>query len=192
MELTPHLYHWFIRPKWITQKYIHNLLTEHVHFSKKCVLDFGAGTGANSVICEPSGYLGLDLSKKRIEFAKRTYPDYRFDVINGFTLPVMEQSFDVIMIIAVLHHIPPKKVNSYIKEFRKALNPDGGKIVVIEPCFFENTPVSNWFMDKNDNGNYIQDEEAYLNFFLNEGFQCKVLKRYSKCCFYNELFFIAY
>ncbi|WP_158738683.1 bifunctional 2-polyprenyl-6-hydroxyphenol methylase/3-demethylubiquinol 3-O-methyltransferase UbiG [Alteribacillus sp. YIM 98480] len=191
MELTPHLYHWFIRPKWITKKYVHNLLTEHVHFSNKSVLDFGAGTGANSVICEPSGYLGLDLNKKRIEFAKRNYPNYRFNVING-SLSVIEQSFDVIMIVAVLHHISPKKVSSYVKEFRKALKPNGGRIIVIEPCFFENTPISNRFMHKNDNGKYIQYEQDYLNFFLNEGFQCKVMKRYSKCLFYNELFFIAY
>jgi cyclopropane fatty-acyl-phospholipid synthase-like methyltransferase len=46
MPLSPRLYHSFIRPKWFTQKYIHDHITEHFQLENKKVLDFGSGTGA--------------------------------------------------------------------------------------------------------------------------------------------------
>jgi SAM-dependent methyltransferase len=192
MNLSPLFYHHLVRPKRFTQKYVHRLIQDHIPFRGKNVLDFGSGTGANCVICEPNKYIGIDPDQQRIHFAKRLYPDYHFDVLDDQALPVKEASLDIILIVAVLHHIPPQQLEHYMAEFRKVLKQDGGAIVVMEPCFLDTPHICNWYMNMNDNGNYIQNEAGYLTCFENAGFNCHVLKKYKKGFFYNELFFIAY
>lgn len=191
MELSPYFYHKVIRPKWLTQLYIHNRIEKHINLREKNVLDFGAGTGANCILCKPGQYIGVDPTEQRINFAKKFYPDYDFDVFENDILNVKKNSIDVILIIAVLHHIPSDKIKNYIKQFRDTLKPEG-KIVVIEPCFFEKNKISNWYMKQMDNGAYIQNEQGYHNLFLEEGFICKTIQRFRKCFLYNELFFIAH
>nr|WP_263326392.1 class I SAM-dependent methyltransferase [Neobacillus sp. Marseille-Q6967] len=190
MQLSPTLYHSLVRPKWLTKMYIQNNIQQHFNLADKKVLDFGAGTGANCRICSPEHYIGIDIDSGRIKYAKRLYKQYRFESFNGKELPVDNASIDFILIIAVLHHIPPELIEQYVKEFKRILKP-GGRIVIIEPCLFEKSPICNWFMKTNDKGDYILKEEEYLNFFQKEKFQCKVLKRFKKCFFYNELYFSA-
>ncbi|MFB4166185.1 class I SAM-dependent methyltransferase [Alteribacillus sp. JSM 102045] len=190
MQLSPTIYHSFIRPKWITKVYIQNNIQQHFNFTDKKVLDFGAGTGANCTLCSPVHYLGIDPDSRRIDFAKRKYNQYRFKAFKGNELPAENNSFDFILIVAVLHHIPSETILFYIKEFKRILKPQG-KIVVIEPCFFEKSPISNWFMKYNDKGDYIRSEKDYLNYFTTENFRCNVIKKFKKCFFYNELYFTA-
>ena len=154
------------------------------------MLDFGAGTGANCTLCCPDHYFGIDPDSRRINFARRLYAPYRFETFSGNSLPAEDNSFDYVLIIAVLHHIPPELIREYVKEFKRILKP-GGKIIAIEPCFFEKSPFINLFMKFNDKGDYIQKEEDYLNYFSAENFRCNVLKRFKKCFLYNELYFTA-
>ena len=191
MQISPRIYHSIVRPKWITNIYIHNKVRQHFDFSDKSVLDFGAGTGANCTLCSPHHYLGIDPDSHRIDFARRMYNDYRFMAYTGNELPVEDNSFDFILIVAVLHHIHPEMIPRYIKEFKRVLKPKG-KIVVIEPCFFERSPLSNWFMNYYDKGDYIQNEKDYLYYFTDQDFQCHVIKKFKKCFFYNELYFTAF
>lgn len=192
MELSPMLYHRIIRPKWITKMYIHNKIEKHVNFADKRILDFGAGTGANCTLSKPEHYIGIDPDENRINFAKRLYPDYQFSVLHGDQFPIDNHSIDMILIVAVLHHIPPQQVGEYMKEFRRVLSQKDGQIIIIEPCFFNKTYLSNWFMKNNDNGAFIQTEDGYLNYFKDQGFTCEVVHRYRKCFLYNELFFVAH
>lgn len=191
MELSPFLYHRIVRPKWINQFYVHNRISQYLKLQEKNVLDFGAGTGANCTLCKPGKYVGIDPDESRINLAKRLYPKYDFHVFQNDELTVEENSIDVILIVAVLHHIPPEKTRSYVKEFRKAMRPDG-MMVIIEPCLFENRNITNWFMKTMDNGAYIQNETGYHDFFLEEGFNCTTIQRFRKCFLYNELFFIVH
>ncbi|MRH43841.1 methyltransferase domain-containing protein [Aquibacillus halophilus] len=192
MELSPVLYHKLIRPKWSTHKHIHQNVKEHFDLENKKILDFGAGTGANCALCSPSNYYGIDPDMKRISYAQRVYPEYTFNVFKDDKIQLEDSSIDIILIVAVLHHIPPVKIGLYIKEFQRILNPIEGKVIIIEPCFTNEKSISNWFMKNNDNGNHIQDEQGYLDYFERHGFMSKVLKKYRKHFFYNELFFCAY
>lgn len=191
MQLSPRIYHSFVRPKWITKLYIQNNIQQHFDFNGKKVLDFGAGTGANCTLCSPGHYFGIDPDSNRIDFAKRMYDGYRFESFMGNELPAEDNSFDFILIIAVLHHIPPEMIRGYVAEFKRILKPTG-KVIAIEPCFFDKSPLSNWFMKNNDKGDYIRNEKDYLSYFTGENFQCSVLKRFKKCFFYNELYFTAF
>ncbi|WP_066054965.1 class I SAM-dependent methyltransferase [Robertmurraya korlensis] len=191
MELSPSFYHRLVRPKWSTRKYIHSNIKQHFPLENKVVLDFGAGTGANCTLFNPSHYYGIEPDLTRVNFAKRMYPEYSFDVFENDQIRLADRFVDIVLIVAVLHHIPPQKVSIYIKEFQRILKNDG-RIIVIEPYLTDHNPISNWYMNKYDNGNYIQKEDSYLDYFHQLGFKSEVLKRYRKCFFYNELFFSAY
>jgi ubiquinone/menaquinone biosynthesis C-methylase UbiE len=190
LSLSPTTYHTLVRPKWFTKKYIQNHIEQFFDFTDKKVLDFGAGTGANCTLSSPSDYFGIDPDHGRIAFAKRRYPEYRFEVFSGEKIPADDHSFDYVLIIAVLHHIPSEIISSYVKEFKRILKKDG-KIVAMEPCFFDRCHISNWFMKRYDKGEFIRNEEEYLDYFIKENFQCTVLKKFKKCFFYNELYFTA-
>ncbi|MFC4557274.1 class I SAM-dependent methyltransferase [Virgibacillus kekensis] len=191
MELSPAIYHKIIRPKWINQIYIHNRIRKHYDLYDKSVLDFGAGTGANCTLCKPGQYFGIDPDEKRINFAQKLYPDYDFSVFQNDKISVENGTIDVILIIAVLHHIPSEKMKKYMEQFRKILAP-GGIILAIEPCYFKGNRISNWYMKNNDNGSYIQNEQGYHDLFKREGFNCETIESFKKCFFYNELFLMAY
>ncbi|WP_052807244.1 class I SAM-dependent methyltransferase [Risungbinella massiliensis] len=187
---SPWIYHRFVRLPWFTKKYIHDQLQQEFTFHDRMVLDFGSGTGANCSICSPKSYIGVDPDSKRIDYANLKYPDYPFQTLKDSRLPVEDQSIDTILIVAVLHHISASELEKYMVEFKRALK-STGSIVVIEPCFFENKSTSNFFMKWMDDGKYIRSEQEYLGLFENNGFECRVLNKFRKGLFYNELFFTA-
>lgn len=190
MPLSPRMYHWVIRPRWLTQKYIHDHILDHFRFDQKHVLDFGSGTGANCSLCEPNFYLGIEPDIKRIELARRLYPNHRFMIFDEQQIPVQNNSIDYIIIVAVLHHISDDLIKQYLLEFNRILKP-GGKIIIMEPYLCERAKFNNRFMNWYDDGNYIRNEIDYLNLFRAAEFDCTILKKFKKCFVYNELFFLA-
>ncbi|BCG59332.1 class I SAM-dependent methyltransferase [Paenibacillus sp. URB8-2] len=187
---TPQLYHWIVRPKWFTKKYIHDQIKPRFAFNDKIVLDFGSGTGANCSMFQPVHYLGIDPDAKRIHYARRSYPDYKFHVLEHGKLPVDNESVDYILIVAVLHHISSEEIADYMKEFKRILKPDGN-IIVMEPCICKKKPLCNWFMNFYDDGEYIRREEEYIQLFRENEFTSQVINRFRKGFLYHELFFTA-
>jgi SAM-dependent methyltransferase len=190
MPLSPRLYDWFVRPKWLTKKYIHDHIMADFPLMNKDVLDFGCGTGANCGMFDPDRYLGIEPCSKRVSYAKRLYPNHRFQVFDEKEIPVPDHSLDYVFSIAVLHHIPDELINHYLQEFERVLKPDG-TVIVMEPCLCENKPFNNRFMNWYDDGEYIREEEHYLRLFHDRQFECTVIKKFTKCFVYNEIFFKA-
>lgn len=190
MALSPRLYHWFVRPRWVTKKYIHNHISSHFHLDKKSVLDFGSGTGANCCICKPDLYIGIEPDIGRVDLAKRLYPNHNFMQFDQERIPVNDKSIDYIFVVAVLHHLHDEQIKAYLSEFERILKHDG-KVIVMEPYMCDRTKINNRFMNWYDNGEYIRNEEGYLNLFHAGRYECQVLKKFTKCFLYNEIFFFA-
>ncbi len=193
MELSPQLYHWLVRPKWYNKYYLENRvkrLLEDFDFNNKSVLDFGCGIGSNCSLFSPEGYIGLDCDNRRINYAKYKNRNYQFEVSNEEVLPINDKSIDYIFIMAVLHHIPPNNITTFLRQFHKILK-NNGKIMVIEPCVFKKSYFGNWFMKTLDKGKYIFNEEKYLKIFKDNNYNVEVQKKFKKCFIYNEIFFIA-
>lgn len=190
MALPPRMYHWFVRPQWVTKKYIHDHITNHFDLSDKSVLDFGAGTGANCCICNPDMYVGIEPDAKRVALAQKLYPQHRFSVFDENQVPAENHSVDYVLVVAVLHHLPDEKIKSYLHEFERVLK-RGGKIIVMEPYLHERSRVRNSFMQWYDDGDYIRNEDSYMKLFQAEQFECEVLRKFTKCLMYNEIFFAA-
>lgn len=190
MELSPRIYHWFIRPSWFREFYIDNIIKSKFDFCGKTVLDFGSGTGTSSTMFDPVNYHGVDCDPKRIQYAKRLQPEYSFSVLDKDCLPVLDNSVDYILIISVLHHIATEELPGYLKDFRRVLKPYG-KILIIEPCFFTNYHSNNLFMKVFDKGKYILHENEYLNIFKHHNYKVEIIEKYTQLVLYNKLFFTA-
>ncbi len=109
------------------------------------VLDLGCGNGrmAEIFIDSQIEYLGIDNSAELIKIAKQRFagkPWVSFDVGDALSLDFSSQ-FDLVLMIAVLHHVPTKELRlKALKNVYDALKP-GGRLV-----------ISNWNLWQSDGG----------------------------------------
>ena len=107
------------------------------------IVDYGCGSGANSVLLANRGALvcGVDISPDLIALARRRMaingrPDgARFVVCSGYELPFPDASIDVVFGIAILHHLDLGRAS---REIARVLRP-GGRAIFQEPV--RNSPV---------------------------------------------------
>jgi len=96
------------------------------------VLDIGCGNGRLSQLISAENYIGIDISDKLIEIAKKKYPDKRFVLSEPLKFPFENQSFDIAICLAVLHHIPSKQSRAeFLKEIKRILKPNGKLILTV-------------------------------------------------------------
>ncbi|MBB6214923.1 ubiquinone/menaquinone biosynthesis C-methylase UbiE [Anaerosolibacter carboniphilus] len=139
---------------------------------------------------QPEYYIGIDCDEKRIAYARNLYKNYNFFASQGAKLFIEDNSIDYVLIMAVLHHIPSQTIGEHLLEFHRVLKPTG-RIIIIEPCFFPGSHLRNWCMSFFDKGEFIRSEQDYLRLFHQYNYKTAMIKRFSKCSVYNELFFTA-
>jgi tRNA (uracil-5-)-methyltransferase TRM9 len=86
------------------------------------VLDVGCGNGRfyQSFASNDVVYTGIDNSNSLIEIAKRTYPEANFVLGSALNMPFLNEAFDAVYSIAVLHHMPsPDLRKEFISEIRR-------------------------------------------------------------------------
>ncbi len=108
------------------------------------VLDLGCGNGRLIDLLKDLDikYVGIDSSEKLISLAKQKYPKHEFLKANALKLPFKDNSFDKIISIAVLHHIPSRELRlKFLKEIKRVLKPNGKLVLTIwnlwQPMFFK-------------------------------------------------------
>jgi len=104
-------------------------LVEHCDLSEKKVLDCGCGTGYSLPIVAanfPTGhYVGIDMEKGAIDYARQRYKNLHFAVMNGRCLAFSPSCFDVVLSFEVLEHLSKKQQEEYVREMHRVLKPDG-------------------------------------------------------------------
>jgi len=99
------------------------------------VLDVGCGNGRLIEVLEDKqvDYLGVDNSRELIDLARKNYPDYKFltgNILNLDRIP--DSNFDYVFSIAVLHHLPGKKLQiEALKQMANKLTSDGRMIISV-------------------------------------------------------------
>jgi 2-polyprenyl-3-methyl-5-hydroxy-6-metoxy-1,4-benzoquinol methylase len=103
-----------------------------INIAGAVVLDFGCADGAISqryLECGAAKVIGVDINPREIERArtKHTDPRLEFHVSTTTTLPLPDQSVDVIISYDVFEHVEyPEKI---LRELKRVLRP-GGQILI--------------------------------------------------------------
>lgn len=189
MELAPRLYAALVRPRFAVRRYLQRIVEGQFNFQGVTVLDFGSGTGSNAFLFSPEGYLGLDISPRRVAFARKKFPAYTFQVMRDLPLPAPANSFDFVCLFAVLHHLSDEQASAYLPELYRVLKP-GGHIVCVEPCLQEGRSWRSSAMRLIDQGCCLRSEKEYRALF-DSRFCVTVHRRFLKFFVYHEIFFSA-
>lgn len=100
---------------------------------KDKVLDLGCGDGLNIEIFKELGIknvVGVDISEKLIKQAKQKNPNTEFYIGSADNLPFKNNSFDVVFVDSVFHHIID--YDPTVKEIKRVLKKNG-LLCFIEP-----------------------------------------------------------
>lgn len=91
------------------------------------ILDLGCGYGRDAKIFSERGYkvVGIDLSEKMIETAKKISPKSEFKLMDIRKLSFTNNSFDGIWANASFLHIPKKEIKTALKEAYRVLKQNG-------------------------------------------------------------------
>jgi len=108
-------------------------LLEYIKKNEK-LLDLGCGNGRLYKMVQQLSldYTGIDISSELIKTAKESFPETKFVVGSALDLPFENESFDKVISIAVLHHIPSLKLRiKFMEEGYRVLKKDGQMIITV-------------------------------------------------------------
>lgn len=93
------------------------------------ILDVGCGNGKNMGHRKDCNYIGIDISENLIKQAKEQN-NCKYILSNCLNIPLLDNSIDYIMSIAVIHHLstPERRIESLIEIYR--LLKIGGKALI--------------------------------------------------------------
>ena len=143
------------------------------------VLDLGCGDGVTEIFFEkyfPQFIIqGIDVSAKSIEQAqKKNLSNSSFQLYDGHTIPYGTESFDVIFVAGVLHHIDEKDRQHAVNEMFRVLKP-GGRLYLFEHNPLN--PLTRYLVNtcEFDEGVKLLYSKECKKLLINSGFRIKKL-----------------
>ena len=102
------------------------------------VLDVGCGTGTTDhfLVSRVGNLDGVDISEEMLEKARANVPGATFRWYDGEKLPFRDESFDVVLAICVLHHVPTSQRGKLVGEMVRVTRSQG--VIAI----FEHNPLN--------------------------------------------------
>lgn len=119
--------------------YIADLLAAHFGETKRAdLLDIGCGVGNFHALVAPAvaSLAGCDVSAQCLGVAETRNPGVAYRHYDGARLPFADASFDAVMTVCVMHHVPPAQWPAFASEMRRVLRPGGLAMV------FEHNPLN--------------------------------------------------
>lgn len=97
------------------------------------VLDVGCGVGLldEQIVGAFGQVVGADSSIVELKTAKDRTPEASYAGADGGNLPFADATFDVVVAVCVIHHVPVDSWNAFLDELQRVTRA-GGLVVVIE------------------------------------------------------------
>lgn len=100
------------------------------------ILDLGCGDGNSASFFHKyfpdAEYCGLDVSEESVAVAQeRAIPNATFSKYNGIDIPFSDNTFDIVFVSCVMHHISFDMHESFLKEARRVMK-NGGRVYIFE------------------------------------------------------------
>jgi SAM-dependent methyltransferase len=127
------------------------------------VIDIGCGPAQALQSLPDVEYLGLDTNPDYIAFAMRTYGDKGTFVVGDTRSLRGDSRFkdaDIVIAIAVLHHLDDEEAADCIRFAYDALK-RGGRLICHDPCWIPNQGMFSKCIMSHDRGRNIRTEEQY-------------------------------
>jgi SAM-dependent methyltransferase len=129
------------------------------------ILDFGAGTGAiRSALPESAHYIAVEPNPHYCGAMRTTFGNDGAVIECGGVekLEQFHEVADIVLILAVLHHVDDEEAARIISAARGALRPDG-RLVTIDPCYHDRqNPVAR-LLARVDRGKYVRTPHQYAS-----------------------------
>jgi len=161
-------YFFKIQQKMNNYKVVANEFKNYLNSKNKKILEIGCSTGniAREIIdMDNNSYYGVDISKEYIEIAKKSTIRGKFLQMDARELSFDNESFDIVMLSSVLHHIDDDIGKNCFKEIHRVLKKDG--VVIISEPIVNHKSLISIILCKLDRGNFIRTTEEYQNLFKN-------------------------
>ncbi len=143
------------------------------------VLDVGCGPGILFPYLPEVDYTGIDLNAKHIEAARARYgAKGRFLAGNAAgNLELEEDSFDLIIVSALLHHLNDDEARSLMSQLVR-LVPHGGRIATLDQVWLPEQHVVARVLNRLDSGQNVRTPEGYQSLVdgLPVDVECKVFR----------------
>lgn len=100
--------------------------------------DIGCGSGQLllllSEFARPSYLLGIEIKERLIKnakilFSQTGWKHYKFEVYDGEHFPNQLEEMDTVFLVDVLHHVPRKKQEIFLKNLSQKIRP-GGRLIL--------------------------------------------------------------
>ena len=177
-------------------------------------LDLGCGDGMTAVFVQKyfpkTEYHGLDISANSIEKAKkRGLEGPLFHLYDGVKIPFEDNTFDVVFMACVMHHISPGQRDGILSEIKRVLK-ENGKLIIFEhntynpvtrrlvnDCIFDNDAIlvnQKQFGRQLTNAGYRNIKRRYTIFFPRKkafGWLLPLEKHLSWCMFGGQYYYVA-
>jgi len=127
------------------------------------VLEIGCGTGRYAKFFKKDAYIGVDITPKFINYAKRK-SNYDFRIMDIRKLSFKNGSFDKVFSIGVLHHLNERDLLKTLQEVKRVLKP-GGKLLVMEDIPIPKSNLVGHLLQKFDRGASIRAIKQYASLF---------------------------
>jgi SAM-dependent methyltransferase len=143
---------------------VRRVVRRDLGLTSRCrILDLGCGAGELAGLFREHDYLGLDLSRRYIAYARERFGGMRFGVSDAAALPLRNDSCDRVLVFGVLHHMDDPLAQRVVLEIARVLRP-GGLFLLLE----DRREVAAWnlpgrMIHSLDAGDHIRDREGYLS-----------------------------